>query len=175
MYLRTVLRSTPVRLAMADTGRPWRCSSRIMTTSPSRTTSAASTKEAIITPAAARHTGRAVARQSGEISTGTFGENSPGSDTSLIGRGASVIGVEHRGCARRDAITLPIGPSTIASKAGTTLISPASLPVRKCDTISPVAASMARELAPLPGHAAMLLGLPLANPNTCRPVLASTT
>ena len=40
-------------------------------------------KGAIITPAAARHTGRAVARQSGEFSTGTFGENSSGSDKAV--------------------------------------------------------------------------------------------
>jgi hypothetical protein len=36
-----VLRSSPVGRAIADTDRPWRCRSRIMTISPSRPTSAA--------------------------------------------------------------------------------------------------------------------------------------
>ena len=40
MYLRTVLRSSPTRRAMADTLTPCRCSSRIMTTSPSLTNDA---------------------------------------------------------------------------------------------------------------------------------------
>ena len=40
MYLRTVLRSSPTRRAIAETLTPCRCSSRIMTTSPSRTNDA---------------------------------------------------------------------------------------------------------------------------------------
>src|SRR3954469_15996190 len=40
MYLRMVLRSRPVRRAIADTLKPWRARSRIMTSSPSVTTHA---------------------------------------------------------------------------------------------------------------------------------------
>src|SRR5919205_3852372 len=38
MYLRTVFGSFPVRRAMAETERPWRCRFRIMMSSPSLTT-----------------------------------------------------------------------------------------------------------------------------------------
>src|ERR1700731_3916240 len=40
MYRRTVLRSRSTRRAIAETPTPWRCSSRIMTISPSRTNDA---------------------------------------------------------------------------------------------------------------------------------------
>src|SRR3954452_24682576 len=40
MYLRMVLRSRPVLRAIADTLKPWRARSRIMTSSPSVTTHA---------------------------------------------------------------------------------------------------------------------------------------
>src|SRR5271165_6487503 len=82
MYRRTVLRSSSTRRAMAETLTPWRCSSRIMTISPSRTNDASPEAERghhrSSPPATAQGLEAHAVSPTGEFSTGTSGDYSAG-------------------------------------------------------------------------------------------------
>src|SRR5206468_542164 len=91
MYPRTVLRSSPTRRAIAVTVTPCRCSSRIMTISPSRTNDAPLVQKrghhrSSVTDRLpdASETASAVSSP-GEFSTGTSGDYSAGTHTQLAG------------------------------------------------------------------------------------------
>jgi hypothetical protein len=87
MTLRTVLRSNPVRLAMAETPAPCRCRSRIMTISPSRVTRSPPSLRGKHRPQSADRSPRGRRRYvspPGEFSIGTFGEFSSGADTGTV-------------------------------------------------------------------------------------------
>ena len=87
MYLHTVLRSMPSCRAMAVGLSPCRCSSMIMTSSPSRTTESPPPAREAASANASRDPRRASpaknpeTKRSGEFSRPTFGENSSASDT----------------------------------------------------------------------------------------------
>src|SRR4029077_10966656 len=83
MYLRTVLRSLPVRSAIAEIVKPSRCNSRILIASPRLTTdppAASDTATMIGHCVNPLRVPRANA-QTGEISNDTFGEITSGNDT----------------------------------------------------------------------------------------------
>src|ERR1700746_695071 len=83
MYLRTVLRSSPTRRAMAEMLTPSRCSSRIITISPSRTNDEPPKKPTrghhrVSKPVACQGSQAHAVRPPGEFSTGTSGDYSAG-------------------------------------------------------------------------------------------------
>src|SRR3954452_3722636 len=86
MYRRTVLRASPTRRAIAQTVTPCRCSSRIITISPSRTNDAPLCEKGTIIAHRGRSPPRGLPGQlrlssPGKNSTGTFGEYSAGTHT----------------------------------------------------------------------------------------------
>src|SRR5215218_9122242 len=94
MYLRMVLRSWPVRSAMAATVSPCRARSKIMTSSPSVTTASSHDAGRHLGGRRATGSGAGPSRQTEDVSFSASGENSGPPAVCVMTTGAS-RGLEH--------------------------------------------------------------------------------